>query len=248
MAKKIKDYYDKDCATLIAEKIQSAYPAFPVLSFVQYIDKHIVDKEFHARQDVFVDAFEQYLTGDYGKDIQLFTQILGPKLITDTGMFTYGYWLWPIGRYVQKHATKDIELSFNFIHELTQRFTGEFAIRTLLIHYPKETLNMCKKWSLDESVHVRRLASEGIRVSLPWGVKCLSALSYFDDTKEILTNLKNAPEKFVQKSVGNNINDIMKIAPDKANELINEWQIDKPSKETLWIIKHGLRSIIKKIS
>lgn len=53
-------------------------------------------------------------------------------------------------------------------------------------------------------------------------------------------------EKFVQKSVGNNLNDLMKINPGAAREIINEWQHDNPGKETLWIIKHGTRSLKKK--
>jgi len=62
----------------------------------------------------------------------------------------------------------------------------------------------------------------------------------------VLSNLKNDPEKFVQKSVGNNLNDLMKECPEKANEIITAWQQDKPTKEALWIINHGLRSKRKK--
>lgn len=60
--------------------------------------------------------------------------------------------------------------------------------------------------------------------------------------KTVLSNLKNDPEKFVQKSVGNNLNDLVKAYPDKAKEIITDWQAHNPSRETLWIIKHGLRS------
>ena len=63
--------------------------------------------------------------------------------------------------------------------------------------------------------------------------------------KKILTNLKNDKEKFVQKSVGNNLNDLFKEAPNLANEIIDEWNTDNPTKETLWIIKHGSRSLRK---
>ncbi len=34
----------------------------------------------------------------------------------------------------------------------------------------------------------------------------------------------------------------MKEHPDKAKEIITAWQEDNPAKETLWIIKNGLRS------
>ena len=64
--------------------------------------------------------------------------------------------------------------------------------------------------------------------------------------KLILVNLQYDPEKFVQKSMGNNLNDLMKEFPDKANEIINDWRNGNPLKETLWIIKHGTRSHRKK--
>jgi 3-methyladenine DNA glycosylase AlkC len=51
--------------------------------------------------------------------------------------------------------------------------------------------------------------------------------------------------KFVQKSVGNNLNDLYKEFPQKAMEIINEWKTEPLSKETAWIINHGLRSMKK---
>ena len=75
----------------------------------------------------------------------------------------------------------------------------------------------------DPDVHVRRFASEGMRISLPWARKLTVALEYFQEYREILTQLKSAPEKFVQKSVGNNLNDLMKADPDKARSIISDW-------------------------
>ena len=95
-------------------------------------------------------------------------------------------------------------------------------------------------------VHIRRLASEVIRISLPWSKKLYTAVNDFENYKIILSNLKNDTSKFVQKSVGNNLNDLYKEFPEKANEIIKEWNDDNPTKETQWIIKHGLRSEKKK--
>ncbi len=69
------------------------------------------------------------------------------------------------------------------------------------------------------------------------------ALEEFDSYKAILSNLKNDKERFVQKSVGNNLNDLMKEDPEKAHQIIGEWEKDKPGKETKWIIKHGMRNV-----
>ena len=246
MAKKFKDYYDIDTAKLIADKIKKVFSEFDSAGFADRISQQIVDKEFLQRQDVYAEAFEEYLGNNYSHNVEIFSLILGDELQTTEGMFTYGWWLWPIGRYIERRGPEDFELSMNFIYELTKRFTGEFAVRPLLIQNPKKTLKFILKWSKDKNVHVRRLASEGIRISLPWAKKTLAGVNEFEIYKEILTNLKNSPEKFVQKSVGNNLNDLMKEDPVKAKEIIDLWRAQSPTKETLWIIKHGLRSVKNK--
>ena len=246
MAKKFKDYYDMECAELIADKILKVDSSFNKRGFKSYLKKEIPDKEFTDRQDAFADAFEKYLSDDYTENIKLFGSILGEELKTTEGMFIYGWWLWPVGRYVQRNGLKNYNISIDFIYELTKRFTGEFAIRTLLEAYPKRTMRKMIKWSKDKNVHVRRLASEGVRIKLPWAKKLTVALDEFESFKKILTNLKSDKEKFVQKSVGNNLNDLMKESPEKAYEIIEEWEKDDPGKETLWIIKHGKRSLREK--
>lgn len=246
MAKKFKDYYDTDCARLIARKLLAVWPSFENRKFTAFLKPRLVKEEFLGRQDLFVLAFEQFLTNSYEDNISLFMQILGEELQTTTGMFSCGWWLWPIGRYVEQHGTENPELSLNFIYELTKRFTGEFAIRPIIQQNPRKTLRVILKWSKDGNVHVRRLASEGLRVRLPWAKKSAAAISQFELYKKILTNLKNDKEKFVQKSVGNNLNDLMKETPALARTIITEWQNDNPGKETFWIIRHGLRSERKK--
>ncbi len=247
MAKKLKDYYNADYVRLLAEKLQQVRPEFDRKGFVRRLVRALDGKEFLERQDEIVDAFERFLGDDYTENITLFTDILGPELATEEGMFIHGWWLWPVGRYVERHGVKDFRTSMSFIYELTKRFTGEFAIRPLLTRYPKRTLRILKKWSKDKNVHVRRLASEGMRIRLPWAKKCLVALEEFESYKTILTNLRHDPSKFVQKSVGNNLNDLMKEAPLKAKEIIAGWERDSPSDATMWIIRHGHRGELKNV-
>jgi 3-methyladenine DNA glycosylase AlkC len=242
---KVKDHYNGDCAKLLAAKIVNIYPEFDTKQFYNHVRSNISEKEFHGRMDVFVDAFEKYLPKEYEQNIKIFEKIIGPELKQETGMFTEGWWLWPVGRYVERHGTKNVKVSLKFIKELTKRFTGEFAIRPLLESKTKETMKTMLKWSKDENVHVRRLASEGVRIALPWSKKLYNAVDDFENYKIILSNLKNDKSKFIQKSVGNNINDLYKEFPEKANEIIKEWKQDKPTKEAVWIINHGLRSTRK---
>lgn len=243
MAKKLKDYYDVELAKELAGKIRRILPDFSEKEFINFFKGKLDELEFHDRQDVFVSAFDQFLPKGYVKRLGIFKKMLGEKLTQDTGMFTFGYFLWPVGRFVQTFGTENVSKSLDFIYELTQRFTGEFAIRPILEKDPNLVLETLQNWSKDKSVHVRRLSSEAIRTRLPWANKNTIFIDHFEKCFLILDNLKNAPEKFVQKSVANNINDLFKDRPDLAEEIITRFEKTKNlTPQTVWIIKHATRS------
>lgn len=97
-------------------------------------------------------------------------------------------------------------------------------------------------WSQDENRRVRRLASECLRIHLPWAKKNYAVLDYFDDYQTVLTNLRDEPDKTIQKSVANNLNDLAKEAPERFEQIITSWQQQPLSPACAWIIKHGSRS------
>lgn len=100
-------------------------------------------------------------------------------------------------------------------------------------------------WSTDENERVRRLSSECLRIRLPWAKKLYTALEYFDQYFEILSNLKDDKDKYIQKSVANNLNDLYKEKSEKFYEIINAWEKEEMSKECRWVIKHGSRNVAK---
>lgn len=239
---KHKDHYNDDYILELSQKIRYGMADFDAKTFSCSLVGKLEDKELFARLDCIADAMEKSMAGDYSKNVEAFFNILGPELEQSEGMFNLGWWLWPIGRYVERHGNENWRLSLSFLKELTKRFTGEYAIRPLLREHPKEVMDELIKWTLDENVHVRRLASEGVRTRLPWSQKLLVALDEFERYTIILTNLKDDPEKFVQKSVGNNLNDLYKDAPEKADFIISQWKKSGQSKAQDWIVKHGRRN------
>ena len=239
---KFKDYYDDKYILDLSSRICTVTPGFDQKAFENELIGRLDDKELYERFDCIVDAMEKTLEGDYAKNIRAFFNILGPELAKAEGMFNDGWWLWPIGRYVERHGNIDWKLSLSFLKELTKRCTGEFAIRTLLTEHPREVMDELIAWTNDRNVHVRRLASEGVRIRLPWAKKLCVALDEFERYTAILTNLKDDPERFVQRSVGNNLNDLFKEAPEKAMYIIEQWQKTPQSKAQAWIIKHGMRN------
>lgn len=239
---KHKDYYDDQYIQNFSEKLAFVMPYFDAKAFSCHLIGQLDDKELFARFDCIVDAMQKSMGNDYSKNIEAFFNILGPELKEAKGMFQFGWWLWPVSRYVERHGNENWALSLSFLKELTKRFTGEYAIRPLIRDHPAEVMEELILWTKDKNVHVRRLASEGIRIRLPWSQKLLVALNEFEKYSTILTNLKDDPEKFVQKSVGNNLNDLYKEAPEKAEMIIAQWEKAGHSKAQEWIIKHGRRN------
>ncbi|MCU5330782.1 DNA alkylation repair protein [Bacillus wiedmannii] len=145
---------------------------------------------------------------------------------------------------VEKYGLNDFETSCNAMYEITKRNTAEYAIRPFLETYHEETLHILQQWIHDENSHIRRLVSEGTRPRLPWAKKIGALKGDFKNNLQLLEPLMNDPSKYVQKSVANHINDITK--EDK--ELVFQWlqQLrDKQHPVNPWIIKHGLRTVIK---
>ncbi len=243
--KQLKLWFDKDLAKMLAKKIEVEYADFPSKKFVKNIDKGVSDLELKDRVEFIADQLHQSLPSDYLSALQILIEILGPENEAETGMFKVGYWIMPIAKYVEKYGLDHFKASMDAIREITKRNTGEYAIRPYLERYPKATMKLVMKWSKDKNFHVRRLASEGIRSRLPWAKKINLFVVNPMPVIAVLENLKNDPIKYVQKSVANNLNDILKDNYPIGIKVIKKWAKDAtPSCQ--WIIKHALRNELKK--
>ncbi len=119
------------------------------------------------------------------------------------------------------------------------------AIRPFIIQDLKPSLAILEAWVTSEDSNIRRFASEASR---PRGVWC----NHIDELKQnpeqalaILEPLKHDPEKYVQDSVGNWLNDASKSQPDFVLQLCKCWKKQSDSKATTYIIKKALRTIEK---
>jgi len=243
--KKLKYWFDKELAKMLAEKIGAIEPNFKQKSFIIAVDKKVEDLELKDRVEVMADELFEKLGSDYDTGITLLLKILGPENEAETGMFTNYYWVMPIAKYVEKYGLDNFELSMQAIEEITKRNTGEYTIRPFIEKTTKKTLKRMEKWSKHENKHIRRLASEGVRPRLPWAKKIDAFIEDPKPILPILNNLKDDKSKYVQKSVANCINDILKDNFDIGKELIESWKQAEISKERKWIIKHALRNFLK---
>ena len=245
MAKKLKEYYDHEYLKFLSNLIIRQYDKFDKKTFFE-LTTSIEELEFNQRQDLIATALYKSFDLDYEDTVAIFYKILGEELKGNSGAFSEGWWLWPIGKFVEMYGEEYFQISIDFSKELTKRFTSEYCMRPLIKKYPEASLKILYDWSKDDNERVRRLSSECLRIRLPWAKKLYTALEYFDAYVEILTNLKNDKDKYIQKSVANNLNDLYKENPEKFHEIVNKWQEGQISKECEWVIKHGSRNIGKK--
>ena len=243
MAKKLKEYYDILYLEDLSNKLMAVTDCFDQEKFFALTKDKIDELEFNARQELIAHALKVSFDIEYPVLLSVFSQILGKELRGNSGAFSEGWWLWPIGKYVELYGEEYFEESIAFSKELTKRFTSEYCMRPLIKKYPIKSLEILKEWSQDEHERVRRLSSECLRVRLPWSKKLYTALDYFEDYFEILDHLKNDPDKYIQKSVANNLNDLYKEAPDRFEWILSKWKLENPSKECEWIMKHGSRNV-----
>ena len=156
-----------------------------------------------------------------------------------------GFAAWPIIDYVAVLGIHSPKLAFQTLEKLTPLFSAEFAIRPFIEKYPEQSFKQLKLWTLHKDDHVRRLASEGCRPRLPWGIQLKALVAAPGPILPILETLKNDPSLYVRKSVANNLNDISKDHPETVLDTLESWHTPASSKETLWIIQHASRTLIK---
>jgi len=243
--KKLKYWFDKELAELLAIKILQVDPKFQKNDFVLSIDAKVESLELKDRVEVIADELYCYLGEDFTSGISILTNILGPENKNETGMFTDFYWVMPIAKYVEKYGINDFDKSMSAIEEITKRNTGEYTIRPFIEKDVEKTIQQMIIWSGNKNKHVRRLSSEGVRPRLPWAKKLEIFIKDPTPIIPILNNLKDDNSKYVQKSVANCLNDIFKDNFETGKQVIEDWNGEKLSNERKWIIRHSLRNLIK---
>ena len=244
---------------LLADGLKRADATFDRRAFETEVLAQFPQLELKACIDCMADALVSYLPTDYAQATQVLHRALPQPLDPTLSDDDFGQFIWavPSEFAARKGCTGErITLSLELLRETTKRFSAEFAIRPFLRDFPEETYAFLKDCAQDKNYHVRRLASEGTRPNLPWG---LAIDLPVDKTIAMLDLLHADPTRFVTRSVANNLNDISKTDPDVVLKALKRWaklaqrQSPKNSqknsqngpKELDWLTKHALRGLIK---
>jgi 3-methyladenine DNA glycosylase AlkC len=115
------------------------------------------------------------------------------------------------------------------------------ALRPRLLDDPRPALTLLRPWADDPSPRIRRCASEATRPRGVWCKQIPALVAEPSLADELLTALCADPERYVQLSVGNWLNDAGKSQPDWLDTLAARWRHQSDSPHTATILARGLR-------
>lgn len=216
---------------------QSVYTDFPKQKFLILIfDEDWEARELKQRVRHITLCLGEVLPSDYRAALDVMKRV-GEGLSEK-----FEYMFFP--DFVEVYGLDDFEASAEALRLFTPLCSSEFAVRPFIVKYPKRMMALMKEWSTDDNHHVRRLASEGCRPRLPWGMALRDFKKNPAEVLPILETLKDDDSEYVRRSVANNLNDISKDHPELVLEIGERWFGGNKNRDKL--VKHALRTLLKK--
>ncbi|XDD47058.1 DNA alkylation repair protein [Leptospira sp. WS39.C2] len=166
------------------------------------------------------------------------------QLLREEGINDFNFPFIFVNDIVSKAGLNEFDRSMRILEKTTIFSSAEFAIRFYYQNHFEKTLKQMEKWSRHREALVRRLASEGSRPLLPWGIGIPTIKKNPEIHLTILENLWNDENEIVRRSVSNHLNDISKIQPDLVLKFCkNKFGVSEILDKNL---KHALRGLLKK--
>lgn len=231
----LKEMFNEAYYKNLARVFSQVHSPFNTKSFVKSTTADLHTRSLNERMRHTALTLHDHLPDNYQKSLSILKETIN--------FLPNSYTTLVFPEFVSLFGKDHFKESIDALRYFTMFGSSEFAIRTFLKLDLNKTLKIMYKWSEDDNVHVRRLASEGSRPRLPWSFKLEEIIQNPQLTAPILENLKADNELYVRKSVANHLNDQTKDAPDYVVKLIKSW--DRSHPHTAWIVKRGCRSLLK---
>ncbi|MDZ4725441.1 MAG: DNA alkylation repair protein [Leptospira sp.] len=239
----LKDIYSPKFIGDLANSLKKVYPSLDRDIFVKDIfKKSWIQFELKERMSHISDVMIVHTPISFSKRVIVLKKLINNLRGIGEENFNFPYMFLP--EIIQKTGNDNFEESMNAIEFITVFTSAEFVIRHFYLSDFTNTLNQMKVWSKHKDPMVRRLASEGSRPLLPWGIGVPKIKSNPEYHLPILENLWNDRNETVRRSVANHLNDISKINPELS------WNFAKDkfghSNETDKSLRHSLRTLLKR--
>jgi 3-methyladenine DNA glycosylase AlkC len=234
----LKDMFSRESVGVLAAAIADVHPGFPIDKFVDCVfDDSWEGLALKQRVRQIALNLGKTLPGDYLDALEILKDAM--PLLEEQG---FEKMVFP--DFVEVYGLDDWYTSISALEFFTQFMSAEFAIRPFISRYPEKTLQQMITWAEHEHPGVRRLASEGCRPRLPWGLRLHDLVADPGPIFPVLEILKDDPREEIRRSVANNLNDISKDHPDLVVKFLEKWH-DPDDLNRSRLIKHALRTLLK---
>ncbi|MEL6971343.1 MAG: DNA alkylation repair protein [Bacteroidota bacterium] len=242
MAEPLKNMYSESFLQGFTVHMKEVYPSFAAQDFLQQVlDQQWPNLELKERMRHIANCLRQHLPKDlatsFGLLQKLALQLRGG--VEESMSFEYMF----LPDFVQQYGIDNYDLSVGAMEDITQYSSCEFAVRPFLVRYEDAMLTQMLQWAEHKNAMVRRLASEGSRPRLPWGLGVPNLKKNPSLTLAILEKLYQDPSETVRRSVANHLNDMAKDHPEVVLNTVERWH--GKSANTDWLIKHACRTLLK---
>lgn len=249
----LKEIMNGQLVKLIGESLADVTPGFDLSAFQKRAKRNLNKLELKERALNIAQAMAEQLPESFDEAAPLLIASLGPRLEATEQNGLAPFFYFPHSQLIAEYGVSHFQSGMQTCYELTQRFTAEFCIRPLLVEHRAKGLRQLKRWTKDNSPHVRRLVSEGTRPRLPWAMRLRDFQDDPGHTLPLLERLKDDSELYVRRSVANHLADIAKDHPEVAFEICHKWlkEIEtmkdpQRAKQRRWVLRHAVRLPAKK--
>jgi 3-methyladenine DNA glycosylase AlkC len=113
------------------------------------------------------------------------------------------------------------------------------ALRADIVAAPLQALEYLQPWTQEASPYLRRFACEALRPRGVWATHVALFKQHPEHALPLLEALADDPERYVQDSVGNWLNDAGKTQPQWLRALCARWQYEHHSDANAYIRKRA---------
>lgn len=233
----LKDLIDPPSVSAIFDAVAAIEPKFDVVAALEEVFSPAFENlELKQRIRHVARVLRSGLPGTYREAIDILVRSV-------PGVDGAGFAAMALNDVVEEYGSEDFEGSVPALATFTRLASAEFAVRPFLRTHQKQMLAVMEQWAADDDPALRRLASEGSRPRLPWGMGVPALKQDPALTRVILDELRHDPSEDVRRSVANHLNDISKDHPDYVVQVLDDWQ--DGSERVSEIANHALRTLLK---
>ncbi|MBK8160156.1 MAG: DNA alkylation repair protein [Rhodospirillaceae bacterium] len=242
MAEALKEIFNAAAVSWLGERLSAAWPDFPGAKFKKAILADLPSLELKARIERIALEMQRQLPPDFRKSIKIVAKALGAPPPAGDGTDFGNFRVWACHRFVSLAGLDHPDLALDYFAKATRHFSAEFDIRPFLQQDQDGVLIVMQGWASSRDWRVRRLASEGARPRLPWGLRLQGLVADPTPLFPILEMLRDDPIEAVRRSVANNLNDIAKDHPDLLVTYLEPWLKAEARRP---LVRHALRHLVK---